>query len=258
MLLDPSFGYGAQHNGPVALRGARIGAAQRSAAAAEDTIERDDEPEIKIEVAELFQALAPEQLARVRPQLRERRVERQRVLFFEGEAAESLWVLRRGQVRLYKASANGRVTTLETLGPGRIFGAISALEQETYPASAEGVTAGVAWCLPRSVLLRLLAEHPRLGVEVLRIVSGRLQEAHERLRSFAHDPAPARLARALLAATRDGEAHVTRRALAEASGTTVETAIRVLRRFEREGLLRGEVGLLRVVDVATLRRIAGG
>ena len=258
MLLDPSFGYGAQHNRPAASRGARSGAAQRSAAATDDTIERDDEPEIKIELAELFQALAPDQLARVRPQLRERRVERQRVLFFEGEAAESLWVLRRGQVRLYKASANGRVTTLETLGPGRIFGAISALERETYPASAEGVTAGVAWCLPRGVLLRLLAEHPRLGIEVLRIVTGRLHEAHERLRSFAHDPAPARLARALLAATRDGEAHVTRRALAEASGTTVETAIRVLRRFEREGLLRGEVGLLRVIDIATLERIARG
>jgi DNA-binding transcriptional regulator YhcF (GntR family) len=51
---------------------------------------------------------------------------------------------------------------------------------------------------------------------------------------------------------------VTRRALAEAAGTTVETAIRVLRRFEREGLLEGEVGLLRVVDVETLRRLAGG
>jgi len=250
VLLDPSFGYRDQHNGRAALRGAQSGA--------EDTIERDDEPEIKIEMAELFQALAPEQLARVRSQLRERRVERHRVLFFEGEVAESLWVLQRGQVRLYKASPNGRVTTLETLGPGHIFGAISALDQETYPASAEGVTAGMAWCLPRAVLLRLLADHPRLGVEVLRIVSGRLHEAHERLRSLAHDPAPARLARALLAATRDGEAHVTRRALAEAAGTTVETAIRVLRRFEREGLLSGEVGLLRVADIATLRRIAAG
>jgi len=256
VLLDPSFGYRDQHNGRAALRGAQSDAAQRSGA--EDTIERDDEPEIKIEMAELFQALAPEQLARVQSQLRERRVERHRVLFFEGEVAESLWVLQRGQVRLYKASPNGRVTTLETLGPGHIFGAISALDQETYPASAEGVTAGMAWCLPRAVLLRLLADHPRLGVEVLRIVSGRLHEAHERLRSLAHDPAPARLARALLAATRDGEAHVTRRALAEAAGTTVETAIRVLRRFEREGLLSGEVGLLRVADIATLRRIAAG
>jgi CRP/FNR family transcriptional regulator len=214
------------------------------------------EPEIAIEKAELFRALAPEQLARIRGQLRERRFARQRRLFFEGEPAESLWLLRRGQVRLYKASVSGRVTTLETLEPGQIFGAISALDQEIYPASAEAVTEGAAWCLPRSTLLRLLAEQPQLGVEVLRIVSSRLHEAHERLRSFAHDPAPARLARALLEATRGGEAHITRRALAEAAGTTVETAIRVMRRFEREGLLRGEVGLLHVVDPAALRRLA--
>ncbi len=222
-----------------------------------DTIERDAETEIAIESAELFRALAPEQLARIRPQLRERRIERQHALFFEGDVAESLWVIRRGRVRLYKASASGRVTTLDTLGPGRIFGAISALEQETYPASAEGVTAGSVWCLPRHVLLQLLAEDARLGVEVLRIVSGRLHEAQERLRSFAQDAVPARLARALLDASCDGEAHLTRRALAEAAGTTVETAIRVLRRFEREGLLHGEVGLLRVLDLAALRRIAG-
>lgn len=218
--------------------------------------EAESEPEIAIENAELFRALTREQLARIRGQLRERRFARQRRLFFEGEPAESLWLLRRGQVRLYKASASGRVTTLETLGPGQIFGAISALDQETYPASAEAVTGGAAWCLPRSTLLRLLAEQPLLGVEVLRIVSSRLHEAHERLRSFAHDPAPARLARALLEATRGGEAHITRRALAEAAGTTVETAIRVMRRFEREGLLRGEVGLLHVVDPAALRRLA--
>jgi CRP-like cAMP-binding protein len=106
-------------------------------------------------------------------------------------------------------------------------------------------------------LLQLLAEDPCIGVEVLRIVSGRLREAQERLRSFAQDAVPARLARALLDASRDGEARLTRRSLAEAAGTTVETAIRVLRRFEREGLLHGEVGVLRILDATALRRIAG-
>jgi CRP/FNR family transcriptional regulator len=107
------------------------------------------------------------------------------------------------------------------------------------------------------VLLRLLAEDARLGVEVLRIVSARLHQAHEQLRAFAHDSATARLARALLRAARGGEAHVTRRELAEASATTVETAIRVLRRFERQGLVRGEVGLLHVLDEGALRQLAG-
>jgi len=213
--------------------------------------------ETEIADAEFFRALTPEQMARVRPQIRKRPVWRGRVLFFEGRPADALWMVERGEVRLYKSSADGRITTLETLGPGQVFGALSALEEEGYPASAEGSSDGVAWQLPRAVFLRLLREDARLAVEVLRIVSARLRDAHDQLRSLAHDPAPARLARALLRATHAGEAHVTRRALAESSGTTVETAIRVLRRFEIEGIVQSTVGHVHVVDEAALRRLAG-
>jgi CRP-like cAMP-binding protein len=61
----------------------------------------------------------------------------------------------------------------------------------------------------------------------------------------------------LLDATHEGEAHVTRQALAEAAATTVETAIRVMRRLEREGVISGEVGRVHVVDQDALLRIAG-
>lgn len=212
---------------------------------------------VSLETVEFFAALGAQRLSRLRSLLRERGFERGRVLFFEGEPAEFLWAVRRGEVRLYKASASGRITTLESLVPGEIFGALSALDEDRYPASAEGVTKGSAWCLPRAVFLKLLEKDSRLAVEILRIVSHRLRKAHERMRSFAHDPVPTRLARALVETTHAGEAHVTRRMLADAAGTTVETAIRVLRRFEKQGILRGSVGRLQVVDEQALRRMAG-
>jgi CRP/FNR family transcriptional regulator len=212
---------------------------------------------IELGQAEFFRALGPERLGRVRPLVRERRFVRDDILFLEGQQADYLWALRSGTARLCKISPDGSVMTLEPLAPGDIFGAVSALDREVYPVSAEGLSEGSAWYLPRAAFLRLLAEEPRLGVEILRIVSRHLREAQERLRSFAHDPAPARLARELLRAAQDGEARVTRRALAEAAGTTVETAIRVLRRFEREGLVRGAVGRVRVLDEPALRRLAG-
>jgi CRP-like cAMP-binding protein len=212
--------------------------------------------EVALEQAELFRALAPDTLARLRPHLADRAFYRQRLLFREGEPAAALWVVRRGAVRVYHVSADGRPTTLESLGPGQIFGAISASD-ERYPVSAEALEEGFAWCLPRTVLQRLLAEDPRAGVEMLGIVASRLRNAHIQLHSFAHDRAPARLARALLQVLRDDEASVTRRDLAETAGTTVETAIRVLRRLEREGILRSEAGHIAVLDRAALNRLAG-
>jgi len=116
---------------------------------------------------------------------------------------------------------------------------------------------GIAWCLSRRALMKLVAEVPAAAIEILVVTSHRLHGAHERLRSFAHDPARTRLAQALLRVTHEGEAQVTRRALAEAAGTTVETAIRVLRRFEQEGVIAGGVGRVNVIDAPGLEKIAG-
>jgi DNA-binding transcriptional regulator YhcF (GntR family) len=49
---------------------------------------------------------------------------------------------------------------------------------------------------------------------------------------------------------------VTRKDLAEAAGTTVETAIRVLRTFERDGLIEGSVGRIAVIDQPALEHLA--
>jgi CRP-like cAMP-binding protein len=215
------------------------------------------EHEVALERAEFFRALAGPLLSRVQGLVREQRFAAHTTLFVEGQPAEALWAIRRGGVRLYKTSPDGRVTTLETLFPGEIFGALSTLDADRYPASAESLVEVVAWTLARSTFVRLLAEEPRLGIEILGIVSRRLHTAHERIRALAHDPAPARLAREVLRAASSGEARITRRALAEAAGTTVETAIRVLRRFHRAGIIHGAVGHVAVIDGAALRRIAG-
>ena len=212
---------------------------------------------IELERAELFRSLPPERLANLKPRVVERRFDREQVLYLEGAPADRLWVVRAGRVRLYKGSPRGQLLMLDALGPGEAFGAIFALEQPTYPSSAQAIEAGSAWVLPRSDLERILAGEPALALDLLRLIGRRLRDAEERLRAAALDPAPARLAQALLHSARAGEARVTRRTLAETAGTTVETAIRVLRRFEREGWVRGEVGRIHLLDEPALRRLAG-
>jgi len=220
-----------------------------------DVVSTKADPALKD--AEFFRALGSERLETVRQQLSDTTFARGKVLYFVGAPAEYLWCVKRGEVRLYKSSSNGRITSLEVLGPGEIFGAVSALGEDDYAVSAEGVTEGAAWCLPRAHFQRLLDEDPKLTRELLEIITRRLHNAHERVRSFAHDPAPSRLAQALLRASHDGHASVTRRDLAESAGTTVETAIRVLRGFQRDGIVEGSVGKIEVIDQAALERIAG-
>ena len=100
--------------------------------------------DVALERVEFFRALGPPLLGRVRGLVREQRLPAHATLFVEGQPADALWAVRRGGVRLYKTSPDGRVTTLETLAPGEIFGALSTLDADRYPASAESLVDVVA------------------------------------------------------------------------------------------------------------------
>jgi CRP/FNR family transcriptional regulator len=118
---------------------------------------------------------------------------------------------------------------------------------------------GEVWRLPRKVVIKVLDDEPGLVQQLLSIVATRLEEAHDRLCSFAHDSVPARIARLILSTDATGEKiEMTRRALGDEAGTTVETTIRVLRSFERAGWVEGGVGWVRVLDRPALERIADG
>jgi CRP-like cAMP-binding protein len=216
-------------------------------------------PPVELEEIEFFRQLSPDRLARVRPHLKLQDYAARDLLYLEGQPAEHLWVVRSGEVRTIKGARSGRIMTLEHLRPGCVFGVAPILNTSAYTDTAEGTVEGETWRLSRRVVLRLLDEEPGLGQELLSIIAGRLEQAHDRLCSFAHDSVPARIARLILSASGEEEKlEVTRRALGDEAGTTVETTIRVLRSFERNGWVEGGVGWIRVVDRPSLENIANG
>ena len=188
---------------------------------------------IAIEQTEIFSSIPPERLAELRAQLSLRKVRAGEYLYFDSQPAEHLWIVRTGAVRTLKASIAGRITTLEQLGRGEIFGMAAIMGNATYNESAQAVVEGEVWRARRSLLTEVLADQPAFAAAILALVARRLQGAHDRLCSFAHDSVPARIARAVLEQDQGERIEVTRRALAEAAGTTVETAIRVLREIGR-------------------------
>ena len=213
---------------------------------------------IAVEQAEIFRSIPPERLAELRSQLSLRKVRGGEYLYFDSQSAEHLWIVRSGGVRTLKASVAGRITTLEQLGPGEIFGMAAVMGNASYNESAQAVVEGEVWRARRSLLAEVLADQPAFASEILALVARRLQGAHDRLCSFAHDSVPARIARAVLEQDKGERIEVTRRALAETAGTTVETAIRVLRGFQRAGWVDGGVGWIQALDRKALERVAEG
>jgi CRP/FNR family transcriptional regulator len=104
--------------------------------------------------------------------------------------------------------------------------------------------------------------------EMALMIGRRLRAAHDSVTSLAVDPVEARLAAALLRlAKREGTRsdkgvtlpfHLTRQSLADMTGTTVETAIRILSRWLRDGVLDDDGGRLVLSDWEGLSALAEG
>jgi CRP/FNR family transcriptional regulator len=211
-----------------------------------------------LEDTALFRLLGPARMPKIRPHVRNTRFLEGEHLYYEGGQAEYLYALASGELRTSKSHAGGRVIELERLHPGDLFGLSALNPNASHAESAQGVAAGEAWRVPRRVVQGILAADPAIARGLLAIVAQRLQHAHDRLCSFASDSVTARMARVLLEAPNGERLETKRRILGEAAGTTVETAIRVLRSFERAGWIEGGVGWVRLLDRSALERVAAG
>jgi CRP-like cAMP-binding protein len=189
-------------------------------------------------------------------------------VFHEGEPAAWFCLVRSGRIRIVRHAPSGKDVVLELLGPGEIFGGVAVLERRPYPASAQATEPSVVVRLPADAVITLAERQPSIARTMMLLISRRLRAAHESVKSLSVDPVDARLAATLLRlADRDGVPspegielpfHLTRKGLAEMSGTTVETAIRVVSRWLREALVVDRQGRLVVRDRKALRQIAAG
>ena len=207
--------------------------------------------------AEIFRVLPPERRARLEPLVHGVHVHSKRALYFEGAAAERLWIVREGRVRLYKASPSAQITALDVLGPGEVFGALTALEKDTYPSSAEAVGDAHVWWLPRPVFLRLLQSEPQWlarSSRSFRAACGTRRRGCAPSRRIRRPRASRRRCCALRAKTRRASRAVRSRSprarrwrpRSASCGASVGLA----------GLVRGEVGKIDILQRAALEDIA--
>jgi CRP/FNR family transcriptional regulator len=213
-----------------------------------------------------FRTLPAADRERLAAATRERRFARGATVFVQGQPADAVWAVKEGLVHIVKFGPGGRELVAEVIPPGELFGAIVALENRPYPATAMTPEPSVVWSVPSALARELCQKYPALRAAILEQVASRLRGAHERLQSVALEPVEQRLARLLLTlAAKVGQQHdgltvvsATRQELADMIGTTVETAIRITSKWQRAGLVRTVRHAITLADPAELRAIADG
>jgi CRP-like cAMP-binding protein len=215
----------------------------------------------------LFAALPREAQLEVACRLYPRQYEKDDYLFWEGEPAEWLAFVAEGQVKMIKHSESGRETILATFGPGQIVGEVGVLVGETYPATAQALEPSRTFAIRREDYIALVRKNPELAWALIQELGHRLQRAHETIRSLAVEKVERRVARVVLRMANtagerleDGSVRISvplsRQDVADMAGTVIETAIRALSKFQKQGLIETRDGHIILLQAHRLVAIA--
>ena len=273
-MLTIPYGYLIKPFDPFELRSTIEIAAQRVSAGemqpeAIETFEeiRSEEPDEKLGVLNnipLLKSLPPN----IRHRLAERAIIRQH------DSAETLvspekeeaggFIPLSGRISITRVSDAGKELVVALVGPGDIFGMFYGLDSFNGSSWAQTqVPSRVLW-LPSALLRSLLDESPELLKILSEELARRLVHAHKLSTSLAHSRVEDRITMMLFALLEEfgkdtgkadtGRVYITRRELADLVGTTPETAIRVTKSLEREGLLDlTRPGIIKVPSVSKFR-----
>ncbi len=199
----------------------------------------------------LLHGVAPRDLRKVTSLCSEKWFSRGITIFREGEPADSLYVLKKGMVRLISLSDQGRETILHILKPDEVFGEL-LLSEERRAFTAIATEDSVVTVISQESFVELLSAISPLALNFIRLLSKRLATVERGLAEFSHTWSYHRLARVLLQlCEKYGQelpagtfinVRLTHEDLANLIGTSRETVTTQLGKFTRLGLLKRESG----------------
>jgi CRP/FNR family transcriptional regulator len=188
------------------------------------------------------------------------------VIFTEGEPSDAFYTVSNGRVKIFKMTPSGKDVILEMFGPGDPFGAVAAYEGRPFPASAVALEDTTCILIPRPAFFSLLEQHPSLVRGLLLGLTHRLIELTNRMAELTGGRVEPRFARLFLkladekgTPARGGTfvpIALSRQELADLTGTTIETCIRIMSRWGKQDTVRTEKDGFVIVDRKALEVLA--
>jgi len=205
-----------------------------------------------------FAGLPAPALADVQARARLRSYARRELIVLEGEPARAVYFIVSGQVRVYKASAEGREQVLDRLGPGDSFNLVPVLDGGPNPASVMAVNAVTVCSIAADDWKEALRRHPLLAEAVLADLASRLRRFAELVADLSFRTVRARLARYLLRQANQPGRRLTQAEMAAELGTVRDVIGRLIAQLQDEGIITVERHRILIKDRATLEAMGEG
>ena len=219
-----------------------------------------------LRITPVFSRLSPEDRRTIAGVAAVRHFGKGDTIFEQESPSDAFYAIARGRVKIFKMMPSGKDLILEVFGPGDPLGAVAAYNGRPFPASAVALEDTTCVVIPRPAFFKLLERNPSLVRGLLLGLTTRLVELTNRLAELTGGRIEPRFARLFLKlAAEMGRPDtrgvvvplaLSRQELADMTGTTIETCIRIMSRWGKDEIVRTEKDGFVILDRGALETIA--
>ena len=211
---------------------------------------------------EMFASLAPDVRVRVAAAAVPRTYRRGQILFLERDPGDSLIMVRRGAVSVFRTASSGDRAMLAVVRPPAVLGEVSLLDGAPRSASAEALEQTGILALSRGAFLDLVHNHPPILDAVMRSFGALIRRLTDQTADHIFLDLPGRVAKTLVRLAGDSKTPVitidlNQSQLAEMAGGSRQSVNQALGTFAGRGWLHTEGRRIVVTDLGALKRRAG-
>ena len=208
---------------------------------------------------ELFSALDPEGVAAVAAAARPCLLQRNDLVFSEGDHADDLYIVREGRIAITIRSADGRESVVALMEREDLFGEMPFFDGEGRSADARALEPAELLAVPYQALRDVLEQRPKLLWKVTELRARRLRATDAALADSMFLDVTGRTAKRLLELSADADEFilpVTQEELAGMVGASRERVNKAISAFIRLGWIEQADRRYRIIDRDQLTRRA--
>ena len=177
-------------------------------------------------------------------------------LFKQGDPATAAFLIREGEVELYRLTGDRR-DSIGRVGPGAVIGDIAMFTGEPYISSSRAVDRVTAFRFDRDRLLPELARSPAITLRWLVASLTQLERTQRRVLNLMRKTVLAQVAGLLVnEAGPRGEVALSQATIATLLGASRQSVNEAINQLKQRGLVETGYRLVRVLDEAAVTRVA--
>lgn len=134
---------------------------------------------------QLFSGLDDKSLGVISNLLREKKYRKNELIFMEDEASKAVFFVKKGKVKIYKTTQEGKEHIIHIMKDGDVFAEACLLGAFPYPANSEAIEDSDIFIIDNEDLEKLLENHPKIGIEIIKVLSKRLQMVSKQVENLA-------------------------------------------------------------------------